>query len=221
MENIDEWCVPSDNELYGRSKAGKSAITDHEKDEKEDITAVSDNTPVNDIKTVSDITTVSDIMLVNTAALTIVDDVPGNSDSFQSLNNVEADDEVVIMNESEINFSNETFSIMNNDTTIVDTSAVHDASFPTDCAFKTVLERLVALERKYEDLNSKITKMEEGSQKGNSSDSNASIFVNEFIDFMQDVMKTGLSYQQQFLGKFIDELDGMFDFDMTDFDPLN
>lgn len=217
MESIDEWCIPSDNEMYGRSKVEKSVITDHETDKKEDIKAISDIKVVGDTTAVNDITTISDIMSVSTADATVV------HDSFQSLNNVEVDDEVVIMNESEINFnfSNETFSIMNNETTIVDTSAVHDTSFPTDNAFKTVLERLVTLERKYEELNNKVTKMEEDAQKENSSDSNASIFVNEFIGFMQDVMKSGLSYQQQFMGKFIDELDGMFDFDLNDFDPLS
>lgn len=212
MESIDEWCIPTDNEMYGKSKFEKSVIIDHETDEKEDLKDITDITDANDMPAISYITTVTDIMSVNKADATVV------HDSLQSLNNVEVYDEVVTMNESEINFSNETFSI---ETTIVDTSAVHDTSFPTDNAFKTVLERLVTLERKYEELNNKVAEMGEDAQKEYSSDSNASIFVNEFIGFMQDVMKSGLSYQQQFLGKFIDELDGMFDFDLNDFDPLN
>jgi hypothetical protein len=204
MESIDEWCVPNDQELYGRSNAVKASVFEYEaneNDENEDITFVSD------IKSVS-------------IDVTGVDEISRDCSSVLTFNNAESndDDDDVIMNESEIDCSNETFSIMNNETNIVDIS-VSDQSFPTECAFKTVLERLVTLERKFEDLNIKVTKMEVTAQKGNSV-SNASIFVGDFIELMQDVMKTGLSYQQQFMGKFIDELDGMFDIDFKDFDPL-
>lgn len=209
MENInDEWCIPSDQELYGRSKAEKMKI---EAGEKAEMIENRDIETISDMKIVSDITNAENIT-------NVTGNVTCDSVSFQSMNNDQADD-VVIMSESEINFSNYTFSIMNNETTIVDTVVINE-NFPTECAFKTVLERLVTLERKFEDLNIKVTKMEEDAQKGNSSDSNASIFVNEFVGFMQDVMKSGLSYQQRVLGKFIDELDTMFEFDFTDFAPL-
>lgn len=207
----DEWCVPSDQELYGRSKTEQvklETVTETEivPDKSIDTFVVTDDTQ-NDMDTTEDIDTNVD---------------NGNSVSFQSVNNGEAD---VVMVESEITFSSiadDTFSIMNNETSILSVSESLDTHFPSQFAFKTVLERLVALERKYEELNEKCTKMEQEQcdQKGNQNDSNSSIFVNEFIDLMQNVMKSGLDYQQRILGKFIDELDGMFDIDFTNFDPL-
>lgn len=204
----DEWCIPSDQELYGKSKAEKMKLETVLKSETNKDEGTSD---VSNITALGDITTVSYI--------TTVDNVVCNSESFQHVESDICDSDVVIMNDSEIVFSNDTFSIINNETTVVENVVINE-SFPSHYAFKTVLERLVALERKFEDLNIKATKMEENAQERNSSDSNASIFANEFVEFMQDVMKSGLSYQQQILGIFIDELDGIFDFDFNDFDPL-
>lgn len=209
----DEWCIPSDQELYGRTRADKmklEAVLNSEANKDESISTVSNIAVLDDIPTVG---------YTTTSVVSAVDDVVCNSESFQYVEPNIGDSDLINVSESEINFSNDTFSIMNNETTIVE-NVVIDESFPSQYAFKTVLERLVALERKFEDLNIKVTKMEESAQKGNSSDSNASIFVNEFVGFMQEVMKSGLSYQQQVLGIFIDELDGMFDFDFNNFDPL-
>lgn len=207
MESInDEWCIPNDQEIYGRPKItthiNEMVISDCELSESEAEATV-------DIS-VSGVTGVASL-------------------SFQSLNNGEAD---VVTVESEINFSSivdDTFSIMNNETTVIescDKIMVNDTTIestvesfmPSSCDLKTILERLVALERKYEELNIKVTKMEQEHPKRKSSDSNPSIFVNDFINFMQDVMKSGLSYQQRVLNKFIDELE-TFEIDFSNFDP--
>lgn len=200
MESInDEWCIPSDQEIYGRSK-----IT-------------TDNSEI----------VISDVELSESEAEATVDScasgVTGvNSLSFQSLNNGEAD---VVTVESEINFSDDTFSIMNNETTVIEScdkiivnETTIESNVPCSCDLKTVLERLVALERKYEELNIKVTKMEQEHPKRKFSDSDPSIFVNDFINFMQDVMKSGLSYQQRVLNKFIDEIE-TFEIDFSNFDP--
>ena len=214
METInDEWCIPSDQELYGRSKAEKMKL---ETVLKSGANTVEDMAAASNTKALSDIATLS---YITTSTVTAIDDVVCNSESFQYVEPDIGDSDVVIMSESEINFSNDTFSIMNNETTIVENVVINEC-FPSQYAFKTVLERLVTLERKFEELHIKVTKMEGNAKNGHSSDSNASIFVNEFVGFMQDVMKSGLSYQQQVLGKFIDEIDGMFDFDFNEFDPL-
>lgn len=207
----DEWCVPSDQELYGsQGKQGKvrddhaGVLSDTDNIATANITAATSDT-VN--ITIDNLDITADNLSDNLNIAAIVDDA-----TFQSMNN-----------ESDCTFSNDnddTFSIMNNETTIISCPVVNtsaDISFPTSDAFKTVLERLVDLERKYEELNMKVTNMEQDSQKGNSKQS---IFGNDFIEFMQEVMKSGLDYQQRFLGKFIDELDGMFDIDFTNFDPF-
>lgn len=190
----DEWCIPSDQELFGTRSS-----------------EVTESYVLETVKEVS-----------NESSST-------NTSSFQSLNE----------EEGMFNITDDTFAVMNSETTIVtsmeeleiiDTlvETAEHIDLPTESNvdisnidMNSVLKKLNDLERKFEELNSKITEFEKlRSQKGNYADSNATVFVNEFICMIQELMKSGLSYQQGIIGKFIDELDGMFDIDLSNFDPF-
>ena len=193
----DEWCIPSDQELFG--------------------TRPSEVTESYALETVIEVS--------NESSST-------NTTSFQSLNEEEG---------MFTNITDDTFAVMNNETTIVtsmeeleiiDTNehialatesnvSIANIDMDMDMDMNSVLKKLNDLERKFEELNSKITEFEKlRSQKGNNTDSNATVFVNEFVCMIQELMKSGLSYQQGVIGKFIDELDGMFDIDLSNFDPF-
>lgn len=213
----DEWFVPSDQELYGIQ--GKMRL-DNDKVESDPVKNVNITTEMtfdtaqnfdNTTESVKNFNISTDTVDINDLEVseTVADNLIVDDTTFQSMNN-----------ESECTFStDDAFSIMNNETTIISCPGAN-SSFPTSDAFKTVLERLVDLERKFEALNNKVTIMEQEAQKGIRRDSKPSIFGSDFIEFMQEVMKSGLDYQQRVLGKFMDELDGLFNIDLTNFDPF-
>ena len=197
----DEWCIPTDCELFGKSSKPDEVV----------------------LETVNEVS--------NESTSTGSTSTSSSATSFQSMN----DNSVMI--EEEVIFSNitdDTFSVMNNETTIVhaieELEIIDDSSeekeensqvMMSSVDMNSVLIKISELERKYEELNSKITEFEKmRSQKGNNADSNATVFVNELLSMIQEIMKNGLSYQQGVLGKFMDELDGMFDIDFSNFDPL-
>lgn len=196
VDLVDDWCVPTDQELYG------GRFESENENETVLMESVTDSIEENEVIT----------------------ELWG---SFESLNETEP----------EIMFSritdNETFSLMNTETTIVNDSDLNDSSefeFKNEdidvdddavvIDFIAVLKRLEVLERKYDDMNSLITKFEESSKFGINSNSNPSTFVTHFIGIMQEMMKNGISYQRDVLGKLCDEIDEMFAIDFTNFDPF-
>lgn len=193
----DEWCIPTDQEIFGRSSRTVEAV----------------------LETVNE---VSNETTTSTGATT----------SFQSMNettDTAADSEVMFSNITTV-LGEDTFSIMNYETTIVtamedleiiEADSTEEPSCVIEIDMNSVLIKIRDLERKFEELNSKVTEYEKmRSQKGNYADFNATSFGNEFLGMMQELMKNGMAYQQGVLGKFIDELDGMFDIDFSDFDPF-
>ena len=148
--------------------------------------------------------------------------------------------DTTVMVDGEVMFSNittvdgeDTFSIMNNETTIVnameDLEIIEDdgaletevISNAMDVDLNLVLMKIRELERKYEVLHSRLTEYENSSsQKAINVDSTTTIFANEFLGILQDLMRNGIAYQQGVLGKFIDEIDGMFDINFSNFDPF-
>lgn len=192
----DEWCVPTDQEIFGRSSRTDEAV----------------------LETVNE---VSNETTTSTGATT----------SFQSMNETTdtADSEGMFSNITTV-LGEDTFSIMNYETTIVtaiedleiiEADSTEEPSCVIEIDMNSVLIKIRDLERKFEELNSKVTEYENmRSQKGNCADFNATSFGNEFLGMMQELMKNGMAYQQGVLGKFIDELDGMFDIDLGDFDPF-
>lgn len=198
----DEWCIPTDQEIFGRSRKIEEVVL-------ETVNEVSNETATNESNST------------------------GATKSFQSMN------EITMMDDGEGVFSNittadgeDTFSIMNYETTIV--NAIEDLEIVDDsCAEKSsnvieidmnsVLIKLRDLERKYEELNSKVAECEDmRTRKGNYADSTVPSFGNEFICMIQELMKNGMACQQGVIGKFIDELDGILDIDIdfTDIDPF-
>ena len=199
VDLVDDWCVPTDQELYG------GRFESENKNKNETMESVPDSIEENEVIT----------------------ELWG---SFESLNEIEP--EIMFSRISD----NETFSLMNTETTIVNGSDLNDLEDIREFELKSediddddaividfiaVLKRLEVLERKYDDMNSVISKIEESSCKfGINSDSNPSAFVTHFIGIMQEMMKNGISYQRDVLGKLCDEIDKMFSIDFTNFDPF-
>ncbi len=202
----DEWIVPSDQELYGRSKVEVIEKQDSTIDNKSDT----NSNVVFELKTVEEVSSECDESIQN--SLSVINDA--------------SDD--VIMSDIGESFADETFSVINNEqaTTGICDEAVNIESDAfeiesVDDEMKSLIIRLNELERKFEELNLKVSKMETNCYNNDSNSTNkSSIFGNEFINAMQEIMKTGVSYQQRVVGKFIEELDQMFDFDLSDFDPF-
>ena len=198
----DEWCIPSDQELFGRSSRTNDVV----------------------LETVNEVSNENNSTISTTGVTT----------SFQSMN------DTTVMVDGEVMFSNittvdgeDTFSIMNNETTIVnameDLEIIEDdgaletevISNAMDVDLNLVLMKIRELERKYEVLHSRLTEYENSSsQKAINVDSTTTIFANEFLGILQDLMRNGIAYQQGVLGKFIDEIDGMFDINFSNFDPF-
>ena len=234
----EEWIVPNDQELYGKSKTSGQSRTAH-------------------LKTVEEVSNEASIInseasIINNEASIINNDasVIATADSYATLDqiimtaslnikrSIETDSDFVFSdittNETTEYFADETFSVMDEqECELIDEIAnvdsveieVIDSEIEdfNESAVDSLLIRISEMERKIEVLYSKVTKLELSTQIGNNNatcDSNSSIFVNEIINVVQDVMKTGISYQQKVVGKFIDEFDEMFDFDFNDFDPL-
>lgn len=183
----EEWVVPSEQELYGRSK----------------------NEPI------------------ETVQLKTVEEESNEVDSVEQMTTNNCDCDIIlsdITTKDGESFADETFSVIEPDLqeadVIVDSieiEVIDDDSLPPKDNLESIMARLTILERKFEEINAKISKM--GSASSNC-DSNQSIFVNEFVNAIQDLMKTGMSYQQKIVGTFIEELDQMFDIDIRDFDPF-
>lgn len=191
----DEWLIPTDQEIFGGSSRSDETIL-------ETLNEVSNENVINS---------------------------PSLSNEMRSLQSI-SDMSVIVdgIDESEeiiSNITTNTFAIMNNETTIVNSMEElelieNDELKMVSFDLNAVLSRIKELERKCDELGMKIAKIEKIlSEKGNS-EFNATMFVNEFGCMIQDLMKNGLAFQQGIIGKLIDELDGIFDFDAKNFDPF-
>lgn len=196
----DEWCIPSDQEIFGRS-------------------LICDEIPFLALNDVSNETIINSPSLSN------------DTESFQSMNGADDCEEII---------SVDTFATMNNETTIVnameeleimetddESKEVKAAEDNADNAYddlleklETILLRVKQMEKICDDLERKISKLENDNSKKGCSEFNAHIFVKEFGRMIQDLMENGMAFQQTIVGNLIDEIDGIFDIDFKNFDPF-
>lgn len=192
----DDWCVPTEQELRG---AGRIIVDDN----------------------LSETLKLETVCEVPNESLSSFDETKmmfNEIDTFegQQGNDEFGESEIIMVDCEDFNLGTQGACGVNITTEIEDLNIGAD-----DYATSAVLKRIEELEKKLWKLNSKVTQMEHDSVIGKEkSDSNASRFVNEVVELMQQVMKNGISYQQRFMGKFIDELDTFFDIDISNFDPF-